>query len=202
MGAATANVLFYKESPRDFDGCVGRHFQRPPREAQALILSWRKVVLCALALQLGSHAAAQGGLHALPPVLSAISDEVGVLSAPQGQALANLLGDVERDGGPNIIVLIVTTTQPETVEQYTQRLIQHWWDNSKELDRGRFVFVVLAKEDHAMRVVPSSDLTSVADSITTTSAVDKFRPLLIKGDYFEALVAMVKELSRLVNPSR
>mgnify|MGYP006952644732 CR=1 FL=1 len=68
----------------------------------------------------------QQPLRELPPLLRAVSDEPGVLSLAEGQALAKTLADIEREAGVTIIVAILTTTRPESIDIYVQRLINRW----------------------------------------------------------------------------
>lgn len=65
-------------------------------------------------------------LRELPPLLRSVSDESGALSLAQGQALSRQLSDIERRIGVEIVVVILTTTRPESIEAYVQRLINHW----------------------------------------------------------------------------
>lgn len=69
---------------------------------------------------------AQEALRPLPPVLSAISDEVGALSESEGEALAEIVADARRASGVRIIIVIVETTVPENIESYTHRLRAQW----------------------------------------------------------------------------
>lgn len=137
-------------------------------------------------------------LRDLPPLLRSISDEPGVLSIAQGQALSRQISDIERKTRVEIIVVILTTTHPERMEAYVQRLIDHWRRTSKRLDHGRFVFVAVAKEDRELRIVPGEKLAWVLKPLTQ-SEVTVQAPALLKPDkYFEALTAIAEKLSRLI----
>lgn len=140
----------------------------------------------------------QSGLRPLPPILSTISDEVGVLTVPQGQTLAKTLADIERETGVTIVVAILTTTRPESTETYVQRLINRWRRESKRLDRGRFVFVAVAKEDRELRIVPSKPLGWVLKQLAQGEVAEQAPALLKQDKYFEALTAIAEELSRLI----
>lgn len=80
------------------------------------IASARNMVVAFIALGamlLSFDMRSEAALRPLPSILRAISDEVGMLSVPEGQALAQMIADVQRENGVEIIVLIAETTVPE-----------------------------------------------------------------------------------------
>ncbi len=141
---------------------------------------------------------AQSPLRELPPLLRAVSDEPGALSLAQGQALSRQVSDIERRTGVTIVVVILTTTRPESIEAYVQRLINRWRRESKRLDRGRFVFVAVSKEDRELRIVPSKPLGWVLKQLMRGEVAERAPALLKQDKYFEALTAIAEELSRLI----
>lgn len=171
---------------------VGAMIGRPP--PKAVVLS---IALLAVAT-FSPFARGQSGSRLLPPILSTVSDEVGVLTVPQGQALAKTLADIERETGVTIIVAILTTTRPESIDIYVQRLINRWLRESKRLDRGRFVFVAVAKEDRELRIVPSKPLGWVLKQLMQGEVAERAPALLKQDKYFEALTAIAEELSKLI----
>ena len=139
----------------------------------------------------------QSELRSLPPILSTISDEVGVLTVSQGQILAKTLADIERQTGVKIVVVILTTSLPESIEAYVQRLINRWRRESKRLDDGRFVFVAVAKEDRELRIVPSEKLAWALTPLTRSEVTVQAPALLKQDKYFEALTAIAEKLRQL-----
>src|SRR6266849_1550974 len=59
---------------------------------------------------------------AVPPLKARVTDLTGTLTGSQIQALDARLRDFERDKGSQITVLILPSTQPETIEQYSIRV--------------------------------------------------------------------------------
>jgi uncharacterized protein len=142
---------------------------------------------------------AQTGLRELPPLLQVISDEVGVLSLQEGRALSRTLDDIEKKTRAKIIVLIAETTQPESVEAYVQRLVNRWRrDRPEGLNNGRFVFVVIAKNDRVVRVVPGEKLASILKPFEQSSATREALAQLKQGKYYEGLGIIVNKLSQLI----
>lgn len=137
-------------------------------------------------------------LRELPPLLRAVSDEPGVLSLAEGQALSRRIAEIKQTARVEIIVAILTTSRPETIDAYAQRLVNHWRRASQRLDHGRFVFVAVAKEDRELRIVPSERLAWVLKPLTHSGVMVQ-APVLLKQDkYFEALTAIAEKLAQLI----
>jgi len=163
------------------------------------------IILCTALFVAGSVAPlahGQSELRSLPPILSTISDEVGVLTVSQGQKLAATLADIEQTTGVTIIVLIVASAYPETFEAYVQRLINRWRRESKRLDHGRFVFVAVAKKERELRIVPSEKLAWVLKPLTKGEAAVQATTFLKQEKYFEALTTIAEKLSQLIADQR
>lgn len=164
-------------------------------------ISSKVTILYIALLVLGSMALPAHGQprqRSLPPVLSTLSDEVGVLTVPQGRKLAKTLSDIEEKTGVTVVMVILATARPEDIEAYVQRLIDHWRRESKRLDHGRFVFVVVAREDRAVRIVPSKKLAWLLQAIGDSEAAVKVPALLKQDKYFEALIVIAQKLSQLI----
>lgn len=138
-------------------------------------------------------------LRELPPLLRAVSDEPGVLSLAEGRALSRRIADVERDTGVKMIALIVTTVAPESTDAYVQRLVNHWKRHTHALDNGRFAFIVIAKTEREARIVPGPELTWVLRPLTASRLTENAPKLLRNDRYYEALIMIVDDLSRMIS---
>ena len=76
----------------------------------------RRLFTALLVVLVVSAAYGQAGLRELPPLLRAISDEVGVLSIPEGKLLSRHIGRIEDERGIKIIVVIAETVRPEDID--------------------------------------------------------------------------------------
>lgn len=137
-------------------------------------------------------------LRELPPLLRAVSDEPGVLSLAEGQMLSRRIAEIERATGVKMVALVVVTVAPESVEAYVQRLVDHWKRHSRALDNGRFVLVVIAKNDREIRIVPGPDLAWVLKSLSGGAMAGTVPKLLRTDQYYEALLTIVNRLSQLI----
>lgn len=147
-------------------------------------------------------ASKSSGLRPLPPALASISDETETLITSQGEALAERLFDIEQKTQMKIFVMIVTTVYPETIEAYVQRVIDRWRNSSQKLASGRFVFIVIAKPDRAIRVVPGQQLTWILQPFAASGIMNNTSAMLKQGKYFEALEAIAATLSKLVESQK
>src|SRR5260221_716574 len=63
---------------------------------------------------------------AVPPLRAAVTDLTGTLTAQQVSELDAKLKAFAQQRGSQIAVLIVPTTQPEAIEQYSIRVAEAW----------------------------------------------------------------------------
>ena len=103
-----------------------------------------------LAALLVLFAAAAFAEVAVPPLKARVTDLAGVLTSAQRTALEERLAAFEAKKGSQIGVLIVPTTQPETIEQYGIRVADQWKLGRKGVDDGALLLVAL--KDRAVRI--------------------------------------------------
>lgn len=165
-------------------------------------MSYQKVaVLCLILVGLASQglaAFAQTTLRPLPPLLHSISDEVGVLSVAEGLALSRLIDDIRTRKEAEIIILIAETTQPESMDAYIMRLLKAWRIQTDRLRHGRFVFVVIAKDERILRVVPGPRLLSILKPFEQSDVLIGAHAHLKRNEYFQGLSLIVQKLSQLI----
>lgn len=137
-------------------------------------------------------------LRPLPPLLRTVSDEVGALTISEGQALSRTLADIESKTRVKMIVLIAETVLPETIEAYVQRLVNHWRARDQLPSHDRFIFVVVAKNDRALRVVPGRELSWVLKPFNESEAAAGAPLLLKENKYYEALTVIATQLFQLI----
>ena len=98
--------------------------------------------LLALLLWLPLAAQAQQ-LAPIPALDSPVVDTTGTLEAAQKQALVQQALDLQQRKGSQLQVLVVPTTQPEDIAQYTTRVFDQWQIGRKGVDDG--VLLVVAR---------------------------------------------------------
>src|SRR5215831_19644336 len=98
-----------------------------------MLKRWVAALAAGAALLLAVCAAAE---VPVPPLKARVTDLTGTLSASQIQTLDARLRDFEQAKGSQIAVLIVPTTQPETIEQYSIRVAEAWNIGRAKVDDG------------------------------------------------------------------
>jgi len=162
-------------------------------------VAWQRARLtlaAAAALLIGTLAAAQG-LQPIPPLTMRVTDQTGTLTAAQQSELEQRLADFEARKGAQIAVLIVPTTAPEEIEQYSIRVVEAWKLGRKNVDDG--ALMIIAKNDHALRIENGYGLEGVlTDAATRRIIDDTMVPLLRQNQYFEAISAGVDQMMKLI----
>src|SRR5262245_32209733 len=101
---------------------------------------------------------------AVPPLTGRVVDLTGTLSSDQIAAQTQRLKDLEKRKGSQSAVLIVPTTQPETIEQYSIRVAEAWKIGRKKIDDG--ALLVVAKDDHKLRIEVGYGLEGAMTDVT------------------------------------
>jgi uncharacterized protein len=102
------------------------------------------LLLCLLLPQIG------WGQQPIPVLRSPVTDLTGTLSEAEKVTLETQLIQFSREKGSQVSVLIVPSTQPETIEQYGIRAAEAWKLGRKGVDDGALLLV--AKDDHTLRI--------------------------------------------------
>ena len=71
---------------------------------------------------------------AVPPLKGRVTDLTGTLTREQAASLEEKLRAFEARKGSQVTVLMVPTTAPETVEQYSLRVAEQWKLGRKKVD--------------------------------------------------------------------
>jgi uncharacterized protein len=142
------------------------------------------IILRALALVLllaaGSSALADD--VAIPPLTGRVVDLTATLTPAQVQALADTLESLEKRKGSQLAVLIVPSTQPETVEQYGIRVASQWKLGRNGVDDG--AILIVAKNDRTLRIEVGYGLEGVLNDATAKRIVSEIIvPRFRQGDF-------------------
>lgn len=86
----------------------------------------------------------------IPSLKSHVNDLTATLSTHEVTLLEQKLAAFEKTKGSQIVVLIVPTTQPEAIEQYSIRVVEAWKLGRKKIDDG--ALLLIAKNDRTLRI--------------------------------------------------
>ncbi|MEO6024157.1 MAG: YgcG family protein [Burkholderiales bacterium] len=127
-----------------------------------------------------------------------VADLTGTLSAQQQQALTEKLRAFEARKGSQIAVLIVPTTQPETIEQYALRVADAWKLGRKGVDDG--ALLVIAKDDRKLRIDTRYGLEGVLNDATSKRIISEvITPLFKHGDFYGGIDAGIDRVLKVVD---
>src|SRR6202050_1357357 len=162
-----------------------------------LLMAATALVISA-ALSAACSVAAAQTLQPIPKLESRVTDVTGTLTAAQQAELEQKLADFEARKGAQIAVLLVPTTQPEEIEQYSIRVTDAWKLGRKKVDDG--ALLILAKDDHKLRIENGYGLEGVlTDAASNRIIEDTMVPLLRQAQYFAAISAGVDQMMRLID---
>src|SRR5207237_3108291 len=122
----------------------------------------------------------------------------GTLSSGDIAALSQKLRDFETRKGSQVAVLIVPTTDPETIEQFAIRVAEAWKIGRKKVDDG--ALLVIAKNDRHLRIEVGYGLEGVLTDVTTKRIIDEeITPKFKAGDFAGGVSAGVNRMIRLID---
>lgn len=140
---------------------------------------------------------AADGIAPIPRLEARVTDLTGTLTRDQQTQLENQLAGLERDKGAQIAVLLLPTTQPESIEAFGIRLAEAWKIGRKGADDG--VIVIVAKNDRAVRIEVGYGLEgAIPDAVAKRIIEERITPRFREGDFFGGLQASTSALGRIV----
>lgn len=157
----------------------------------------RAVKAILLALLLGWASAASADV-AVPQLTGRVVDRTGTLSSGEIASLSQKLSDFETRKGSQIAVLIVPTTDPETIEQFSIRVAEAWKIGRKKVDDG--AILVVAKNDRHLRIEVGYGLEGALTDVTSRRIIDEvITPKFREGEFAGGIAAGVDRMMRVVD---
>jgi uncharacterized protein len=137
------------------------------------------------------------GLQPIPKLTSRITDLTGTLTAEQQNALEQKLAAFEAAKGAQLAVLIVPTTRPEEIEQYSIRVVEQWKLGRKNVDDG--ALLIVAKNDHRVRIEVGQGLEGVLTDAMSNRIIDEtITPDFRRGDFYAGIDAGLDNMMKLI----
>ena len=134
---------------------------------------------------------------AVPQLSARVTDLTGTLDVSQKQILETRLAEFEAKKGVQIAVLLVPTTQPETIEQYGIRVSEAWKLGRKGIDDG--VLLLVAKEDRTLRIEVGYGLEGVIpDAVAKRIISETIIPHFKNANYYNGIAMGVEQLIAII----
>jgi uncharacterized protein len=133
----------------------------------------------------------------VPALRAHVTDLTGTLTAQQIGQLEQTLAAYEARKGVQLALLIVPTTRPESIEQYSIRVVDQWKLGRKGVDDG--ALLIVAKDDRELRIEVGRGLEGVlTDLISNRIVEDIIVPNFKAGDYFKGVSDGLDAMMRVV----
>jgi uncharacterized protein len=135
---------------------------------------------------------------AVPPYSAPVVDLTKTLTREQQAALSRMLQEFEARKGSQIAVLLVPTTEPEEIEQYSIRVGEQWKTGRKNVDDG--AVLVVAKNDRAVRIEVGYGLEGPLNDATANRIIrEAILPRFREGDFYGGINAGVDRMMRVID---
>ncbi|CDG84833.1 TPM domain-containing protein [Janthinobacterium agaricidamnosum] len=166
------------------------------------LLATRSLASLCCALLLCHSAWAADGLVPVPPKAARVTDSAGLLDSGQKAALDHVLADYQARSGSQIAVLLVSSTAPEAIEQYSIRVTDAWQLGRKGVDDG--VLLLVAKDNppalRRLRIEAGRGVQGVlTDAQSKRVLQDVIAPHFKQNDYYAGLAAGIAAIEALLN---
>jgi uncharacterized protein len=141
--------------------------------------------------------AAAADLVPLPALNARVTDLTGTLSQAQQAELESASTAIEHEKGSQVAILILPTTQPETIEQFGIRLAEAWKIGRGGVDDG--VIIIVAKEDRKMRIEVGYGLEgAIPDAVAKRIVAEVMAPQFRQGDFAGGLHSAITALGKQI----
>lgn len=135
---------------------------------------------------------------AIPPLVSPVIDLTGTLSGADIGRLERQALALQKNSGGQLQIVILSTTAPESIEDYAQRAFNAWGLGRRDIDDG--LLVLVAKDDRKVRIHTGRGLESViTDAVAERLIQEYLVPKFRRGDYVGGLEDATLVLASLIN---
>lgn len=134
----------------------------------------------------------------IPSLDSPVVDTTGTLDAATRERLIQQAQALQQRKGSQLQVLMVPTTEPEDIAQYTQRVYDQWKLGRQGVDDG--VILVVAKDDRRVRIQPGYGLEGAIPDATASRVIQEYLvPKFRNGDFAGGVTDATAQLVKLVD---
>ncbi|MDB5619428.1 YgcG family protein [Tardiphaga sp.] len=135
---------------------------------------------------------------AVPALSGRVVDRTMTLSQTEQAALDSTLKDFEARKGSQVAVLIVPTTAPESIEQFSIRVAEAWKIGRRKVDDG--AILVVAKDDRKLRIEVGYGLEGALTDVTSKRIIDQIiTPKFRTGDFAGGITAGADAILKVID---
>lgn len=134
----------------------------------------------------------------VPTLTHRVTDLTGTLTPQQQQTLEQSLQAFEARKGSQIALLIVPSTAPEAIEQYSIRVVEQWKLGRKNVDDG--ALLLIAKNDRTLRIEVGYGLEGALNDATCQRIISEIIvPAFKQGDFYGGIQAGLERMIKVVD---
>ena len=130
----------------------------------------------------------------VPPLSGPVVDKAGILSRSEFEKIENFLLDLDRKSKVQIAVLIISSLEGESIEDYSMQVAEEWKLGDKEKDSG--ALLVVAVKDKKLRIEVGYGLEeNLTDSRSGQIIRSFIAPQFRSGNYGEGIYDGIKAMA-------
>lgn len=138
-----------------------------------------------------------GQQQAIPSLEARVTDLTTTLSSHQRTALEAELEAFEKEKGSQVVVLIIPTTDPETISSYGIRVAEQWKIGRSGVDDG--VILIVAKDDRKVRIEVGYGLEGAIPDVYAKRIIENIIiPNFRQGDFYNGIEDGVGAIKGLI----
>lgn len=159
---------------------------------------WSALLCLSLTLWVGAPPSAHAqSVLPVPALTARVIDQTATLDATSRTAIEAKLADFEESKGSQVVVLMVPTTAPEDIADYTQRVGDAWKIGRRDVGDG--VLLVVAKNDRRVRIATTKTLEGAIPDLMAKRVIDQaITPAFRRGDFAGGINAGVDQVLALI----
>jgi uncharacterized protein len=130
-----------------------------------------------------------------------VTDRVGILSAQDKERLSSEMAALEKQIGSQLAILIIDSTDGETLEQFALRTANEWKIGRKDIDDG--VLIVVGMADKQVRIEVGKGLERVIPDREAEKIIFHFiAPAFRKEKYSDGLLLGVLGIKQRIQENQ
>jgi len=133
----------------------------------------------------------------IPSLNSRVTDLTKTLTAEQTAHIDEKLATLEKTKGSQVSILIILTTKPETIEDFSFRVVDKWKLGRKNIDDG--ILLTIAKNDRKIRIEVGDGLEGVITDVSAGRIINEYiTPEFRQGRFYEGILAGIGQIENLI----
>ena len=135
---------------------------------------------------------------AVPALKARVTDLTGTLSPDQLASIEGELRAFEQKKGSQIAVLMLPSTQPEPLEQYSMRVAESWKIGRAKADDG--LILIIAKNDQRLRIEVGYGLEGAIPDVVAKRVIrEVIAPHFLANDFYGGIRDGTRTLMKLID---